>query len=59
MPIRPLAAALAALVAVPALAQPSPVVSTPESREDVSLTVYNGGFAVVREVRPLVLRRVV
>ena len=56
MPIRPLAAALAALVAVPAAAQ-SPVVSTPESREDVSLTVYNGGFAVVREVRPLVLQR--
>ena len=35
----------------------SPVVSEPESREAVSLTVYNGGFAVVREVRPLVLRR--
>ena len=56
MRLRLLAAALAALVAVPALAQ-SPVVSTPESREDVSLTVYNGGFAVVREVRPLVLQR--
>jgi len=42
--------------AVPALAQ-SPTVSTPETREAVSLTVYNGGFAVVREVRPLVLRR--
>ncbi|PAP77585.1 DUF4139 domain-containing protein [Rubrivirga marina] len=41
---------------VPAAAQ-SPTVSTPESREAVSLTVYNGGFAVVREVRPLVLRR--
>jgi hypothetical protein len=50
--MRPLLAALAALVAVPALAQ-SPVVSEPESREAVSLTVYNGGFAVVREVRPI------
>ena len=49
-------AALAALVAVPTSAQ-SPTVSTPETREDVSLTVYNGGFAVVREVRPLVLQR--
>ena len=49
-------AALAALVAVPTSAQ-SPAVSTPETREDVSLTVYNGGFAVVREVRPLVLQR--
>ena len=47
--------ALAAVVAVPALAQPT--VSLPETRQDVSLTVYNGGFAVVREVRPLVLRR--
>lgn len=43
------------LFAVPALAQP--VVSTPETQESVSLTVYNGGFAVVREVRPLVLNR--
>ncbi len=51
-----LLAALAALVAMPAAAQ-SPVVSAPESREAVSLTVYNGGFGVVREVRPLVLRR--
>ena len=41
---------------MPADAQ-SPTVSTPETREDVSLTVYNGGFAVVREVRPLVLQR--
>lgn len=49
-------AALAALAAVSAAAQ-SPVVSEPESREAISLTVYNGGFAVVREVRPLVLRR--
>ena len=44
------------LALVPASAQPS-TVSTPETREAVSLTVYNGGFAVVREVRPLVLRR--
>ena len=53
--------AVAALAALPAAAQ-TPVVSAPESREAVSLTVYNpqggsGGFAVVREVRPLVLRR--
>ena len=48
--------ALATLLAVPADAQ-SPVISTPESREAVSLTVYNGGFAVVREVRPLMLSR--
>jgi hypothetical protein len=48
------AALLALLAAVPALAQ-APVVSTPESRQAVSLTVYNGGFAVVREVRPLTL----
>lgn len=31
------------------------VLSTPESREAVSMTVYNGGFAVVREVRPVTL----
>ena len=31
----------------------SPVVSTPESREAVSLTIYNGGFGVVREVRQI------
>ena len=52
--MRPLLAALV-LAAVPAAAQ-TPLVSEPESREAVSLTVYNGGFAVVREVRPLVLR---
>lgn len=51
----PLAFALALMAAAPALAQ-DPVVSTPEQQEDVSLTVYNGGFAVVREVRPLELR---
>ena len=44
-----------ALASMPALAQP--VVSTPESRESTSLTVYNGGFAVVREVRTIPLRR--
>ncbi|WP_412060241.1 DUF4139 domain-containing protein [Rubrivirga sp. IMCC45206] len=54
--MRALTLALAALLAVPALAQDT-VVSLPESREAVSLTVYNGGFAIVREVRPLVLRR--
>ncbi|MEO0558826.1 MAG: DUF4139 domain-containing protein [Bacteroidota bacterium] len=51
-----LAATLAALLAVPTNAQ-SPVVSSPEDREAVSLTVYNGGFAVVREVRPLMVQR--
>ncbi|WP_420457201.1 DUF4139 domain-containing protein [Rubrivirga sp.] len=54
--MRSLVAALAVLLAVPASAQ-APVVSTPESRQAVSLTVYNGGFGVVREVRPLVLAR--
>ena len=56
-------AALAAVLAVPAASQ-SPVVSAPESREAVSLTVYsrqagaaNGGFAVVREVRPITVPR--
>jgi hypothetical protein len=50
---------LAALLALPASAQPTPptVVSQPEAQEGVSLTVYNGGFAVVREVRPLSLQR--
>lgn len=47
---------LAALVAVPVSAQ-SPLVSTPEQREAVSLTVYNGGFGIVREVRSLDLQR--
>lgn len=44
------------VLAAPVLAQPA-VVSTPESQEGVSLTVYNGGFAVVREVRPIELAR--
>ena len=66
--LRPLTLALAALVALPAAAQGpapeplAPVVSTPETREAVSLTVYSQqsnrpGFAVVREVRSLVLQR--
>jgi hypothetical protein len=56
---RPLILFAAALLAVPASAQPAPptVVSQPEAQEGVSLTVYNGGFAVVREVRPLSLQR--
>ena len=56
MPLRllPLAAALVAL-SMPARSQT--VVSTPESRESASLTVYNGGFAVVREVRTVPLSR--
>lgn len=52
--MRALLSALALLLALPALAQ-SPIVSTPEEREAVSLTVYNGGFGIVREVRPLAL----
>ena len=59
MPMRLLLPALllaAVMVADPAAAQ-DPLVSDPETREAVSLTVYNGGFAVVREVRPLVLQR--
>lgn len=51
-------ALLAVLLAVPA-AQPAAaqtVLSTPESREAVSLTIYNGGFGVVREVRAIPLR---
>ncbi len=53
---------LALLALLPALlpamaAHAQPVVSTPESRESTSLTVYNGGFALVREVRTIPLRR--
>jgi hypothetical protein len=44
------------LLAMPALAQ-TPVVSPPESQEGVSVTVYNQGFGVVREVRPIDLQR--
>ncbi len=50
--MRPTLVMLLTALAAPALAQPA-VVSDPESRQSVSLTVYNGGFAVVREVRPL------
>lgn len=44
------------LLLVPALAvaQPS-IVSLPESREALSLTVYNAGFGIVREVRAMPL----
>lgn len=48
--------ALTILVALPAFAQPS-VVSNPESQEGVSLTIYNQGFAVIREVRPINLQQ--
>ena len=51
------ALALLALLFAMSVSAQAPLVSTPESREAVSLTVYNGGFAVVREVRPLVLQR--
>ena len=44
------------LLAVSASAQ-TPILSTPESREAVSLTVYNGGFGIVREVRRIPLVR--
>lgn len=53
-------ALLALALAVPAVVQPiaaqPTVLSTPESREAVSLTIYNGGFGVVREVRAIPLR---
>lgn len=47
---------LGLLIAVPLAAQPL-TTSTAETRDDVSLTVYNQNFAVVREVRPLALQR--
>lgn len=56
MPFRPLTLAVA-LVALSMPARSQTVVSTPESRESASLTVYNGGFAVVREVRTVPLSR--
>ncbi|CAN5545009.1 DUF4139 domain-containing protein [soil metagenome] len=40
-----------------AQSNPDARVSTPEEREGVSLTVYNQGIAIVREVRPLTLAR--
>ena len=55
--VRRVLSAFALLVfATPVFAQPA-VLSEPESQDGVSLTVYNGGFAVVREVRPLGLAR--
>ncbi len=48
--------ALTLLIAAPTFAQPS-VVSDPELQEGVSLTIYNQGFAVVREVRPISLHQ--
>lgn len=53
--MRRLAASALALLAMPVPAQT--VVSTPESRDALSLTVYNGGFGVVREVRTIPLQR--
>ena len=49
--------ALGVLLLSPRADAQAPIVSTPESREAVSLTVYNGGFGVVREVRALDLPR--
>ncbi len=54
--MRPTILALTLLFAAPAFAQPS-VVSDPESQQGVSLTIYNQGFAVVREVRPINLQQ--
>ena len=54
--MRLLPALLALLLAGTSAAQPT-LVSTPESRDAVSLTVYNGGFGIVREVRSLELQR--
>lgn len=48
-------AALLVCAAAPLAAQ-EPVVSGPEATRGVSLTVYNGGFGVVREQRPISLR---
>ena len=45
------------LLPMAALAQTQPQISTPESRTSVGMTVYNQGFAVVREVRPITLDR--
>ncbi len=49
-----LAAALPLMAQQPA---PPSVVSPPETQQNVSLTVYNQNFAVVREVRPIDLQR--
>lgn len=45
---------LAVVLMIPAM-NAQETVSTPESRSALSMTVYNGGFAVVREVRPVSL----
>lgn len=57
--MRPSFRTLAALVlcaAPAALAAQEPIVSGPESTRGVSLTVYNGNYAVVREERRIPLR---
>lgn len=53
--MRPVILALAFLVSAPIFAQDA-IVSDPESQEGVSLTIYNQGFAVVREIRPISLQ---
>lgn len=55
-PIRLFAAALLLCAAPRAAAAQEPVVSGPEATRGVSLTVYNGNFAVVREERRIPLR---
>ncbi len=51
--------ALTLFFAIAAAAQDMPaptVVSAPEAQQDVSLTIYNQNFGIVREVRPIALR---
>lgn len=51
--------ALALFTAVTATAQDTPppqVVSTPETQQDVSVTIYNQNFGIVREARTITLR---
>lgn len=55
-PGRTLAAALLLCAAPLASAAQEPFVSGPEATRGVSLTVYNGGFGVVREERRIPLR---
>ena len=38
-------------------AAPARVVSTPEQRQELAITIYSGGFGLVREVRTLPLAR--
>ncbi|HEX8394874.1 MAG TPA: DUF4139 domain-containing protein [Longimicrobium sp.] len=53
--MRPVQLALtAALASVPVAAQ-TPVVSTAADSRDVSLTIYNGGYAILREQRQVTL----